>query len=127
MRRWLFGTIVTTVLASSAWAQGGLGLRFGQEGSMGAFTGHMGKMLTDPIYMLFVVIALLVMSRMFHWGLLPAGGVVGALAIMTSAFFTARYPNYYLGTGPFWAAAVALGLLIGLVVVVGLGMMGKKE
>ncbi len=127
MRLFLTLAAVMVVLSSLAFAQDIPRPGFGQPGSMGAMTRYGGKMLVDPIFWAVLIAILLIASRFIYWLLIPAGGAFGAIAAFASQTFGGSYSAYAVSTGPFWAAAVFLGLGIGLIMLVVLRMFGKQE
>jgi hypothetical protein len=127
MRLFLTVAAVTAALASLALAQDIPSPGFGQPGSMAAIMRYGGKMLTDPIFLAVLIVILLIASRFFYWLLIPAGGAIAAIAAFASLNFGGGYSAYAARTGPFWAAAVFLGLGIALLMLLVLRMFGKQE
>ena len=127
MRLFLTVAAAMAALSSLALAQATYSPGFGQPGSMSAMTQYGGKMLSDPIFLAVLIAILLIASRFLYWLLIPAGGVLAAIAAFVSHSFGGGYSAYAATTGPFWAAAVFLGLGIGLLMLVVLRMFGKQE
>ncbi len=127
MRLILTVAAVMVALSSLALAQDVPSPTFGQPGSMAAMSRYGGKMLVDPIFLATLIVILLIGSRFLYWLLIPAGGAFGAIAAFASHTFGGSYSAYAVGTGPFWAAAVFLGLGIGLLMLVVLRIFGKQE
>ena len=127
MRLFLTLAAVLVALSSLALAQDIPRVGFGQPGSMAAMTRYGGKMLADPIFWAVLIAILLIGSRFLYWLLIPAGGAFGAIAAFASHSFGGDYGAYAVRTGPFWAAAVFLGIGIGLLMLVVLRMFGKQE
>ncbi len=127
MRLFLTVAAVMAALSSLALAQVVPTPSFGQPGSMAAMTRYGGKMLVDPIFLAVLIVILLFASRFLYWLMIPAGGVIAAIAAFASHTFGGGYSAYAVSTGPFWAAAVFLGLGIGLVMILVLRMFGKQE
>lgn len=118
MRKALTALAVIVALTSLAWAQTPTPPSWGEPGTFSAMTGHAGKMLIDPIFLGVLVVTLLIASRFVHWPLLPIGGAAGAAGVIISSAVTAGYSSYALGSVPFWAAAVLLGIAFGMAAVI---------
>ena len=127
MRLFLTIAAVMAALSSLALAQTVPSPGFGQPGSMAAIMRYGGKMLVDPIFLAVLIVILLFASRFLYWLMIPAGGAFATIAAFASHAFGGGYSTYAVRTGPFWAAAVFLGLGIGLVMILVLRMFGKQE
>jgi len=127
MRLFFTVAVVMASLSSLALAQTVPSVGFGQPGTMNAMMHFGGQMLKDPVFLAVLIVILLITSRFVYWLLIPIGGAIAAIAAVLSANFSGSYSAYALTSGPFWAAAVFLGLGIGLVMIVVLRMFGKQE
>lgn len=125
----LFLTVAMAIAACSslALAQGVPSPGFGEPGSMGAMMRFGGRMLVEPVFLVFLIVVLLIASRFFYWTLILAGGVIAAMAAALSANFSGAYGGHAMSTGPFWAAAAGLGMGFGLITIIVLRMFGKQE
>jgi hypothetical protein len=127
MRLFLTVAVVMAACSSLALAQGVPSPGFGEPGTMSAMMRFGGMMLVEPVFLVFLIVVLLIASRFFYWMLIPAGGAIAAVAAAMSHTFSGVYGGHAINTGPFWAAAVFLGMGIGLVTILVLRMFGKQE
>ena len=127
MRLLLTVAAAMAACSSLALAQGVPSPGFGEPGTIDAMMRFGGRMIVEPVFLVTLIVVLLISSRFVFWMLIPAGGAIAAIAAALSHSFSGAYGGHAMVSGPFWSAAVGLGLGFGLITIVVLRMFGKQE